>query len=80
MSMHFVVLRIGSSEITAEPAYRKRRDFIRAAGLAAVQLYCLYSSGLGGGTGGAPLYYARLATEALSIASAANCRFRRGFL
>jgi hypothetical protein len=36
MSLRFVVPRIASSEITSESAYRKRRGFIRAAGLAAV--------------------------------------------
>ena len=66
MSQRFVVPAIASSEITPESVYLKRRDFMRAAGLAALPLF-----GAGAGaasadavTGGEPLAYSAPASTA----------------
>lgn len=60
MRKRFSIPRIASSEITSESAYLKRRDFMRAAGLAAAPALAGLSlqAQAAPGTGGAPLVYA----------------------
>jgi len=59
MRKRLVIPRIASSEITSESAYLKRRDFIRAAGLAALPTMSALSPSAGAAvaTGGGPLDY-----------------------
>lgn len=61
MRKRFVIPRIASSEITSESTYLKRRDFIRAAGLAAVPAMSALSplAGAAVTTGGRSLDYAK---------------------
>jgi sulfoxide reductase catalytic subunit YedY len=61
MRKRFSIPRIASSEITSESAYLKRRDFMRAAGLAAAPAVAGLSlqAQAAPGTGGAPLVYAK---------------------
>ena len=63
MRQRFSIPRIASSEITSETAYLKRRDFMRAAGLAAAPALAGLSlqAGAATETGGAPLKYAAAA-------------------
>jgi sulfoxide reductase catalytic subunit YedY len=60
MRQRFTIPPIASCEITSESAYLKRREFIRAAGLAAVPALGGLSlhAGAAVATGGAPLEYA----------------------
>ena len=63
MRQRFSIPRIASSEITSETAYLKRRDFMRAAGLAAAPALAGLSlqAGAATETGGAALNYAAAA-------------------
>ena len=66
MRQRFSIPRIASSEITSETAYLKRREFMRAAGLAAAPALAGLSlqTGAATETGGAPLSYASAAPGA----------------
>lgn len=66
MRQRFSAPHIASSEITPETTYLKRREFIRAAGLAAVPALGGLSlqAGAAVATGGAPLEYASAQTGA----------------
>ena len=57
MRQRYVIPQIASSEITDESVYLKRRDFMRAAGLAAIPALAGFSLPAGASvlTGGAPL-------------------------
>lgn len=60
MTKRFCVPRIASSEITPESVYLKRRDFMRAAGLAAAPVMAgvSFEASAKAETGGAPLNFA----------------------
>ena len=66
MRQRYVIPQIASSEITDESVYLKRRDFIRAAGLAAIPALTGFSLPAGASTltGGVPLTYGKALSKA----------------
>jgi len=72
MRRRYLIPEIASSEITSESAYLKRREFVRAAGLAALPaLGALSSSTVAAdATGGKPLVYSKAASVADGFLSA----------